>query len=461
MFVGRENELQTLQKLYNSGNSEFLVLYGRRRIGKTTLLKHFLSGKKAIFFTAVEDYPVSESLKQFYERVSERTGTVSFMSGFESWEKALMFIGEQAKNERLVLVIDEYPYLATAYKSISSIIQKLWDEYLKDTKLFIILCGSYMSFMENEVLAYKSPLYGRRTAQLKLEKLDYQEAGYFFKNYDKQDRLVAYSILDGIPEYLKKFSDTLTIEENIKNAILDKSTYLYNEANLLVRQELREPQRYYSIIEAIALGNTKLGDIYTRTALDKAVINQYLKSLKELNIVEREVPVTEHNPLKSKMGIYKLVDNYFKFWFRFVLPNMSELEENEVEYVFEKKVQPFLSEYMGYVFENICMQFLKKLKKQNALPFRFSNIGRWWYKAEEIDIVAFDTENVLFGECKWQNRIIGVNELNRLKDKAKFANQGRWGREYFVLFSKSGFSSELVEQAKTDDDLLLFSAEDM
>ncbi len=255
MFVGREYELRTLEKRYNSGKSELFVLYGRRRIGKTTLLKYFTSKKDTIFYTAVDDYPENELLNQFSEKIFGYSKSESYMSVFDSWEKAIMYISKLALQRRIILVIDEYPYLANSVKSISSIIQKLWDEYIANTKLFIILCGSYMSFMENEVLGYKSPLYGRSTGQLKMEKMDYIQAGNFLKNYNAKEKIICYSILDGIPEYLKKFSDGITIEENIRNSILEKSSYLYNEANLLLKQELREPQRYFSIVEAIASGN--------------------------------------------------------------------------------------------------------------------------------------------------------------------------------------------------------------
>lgn len=406
MFIGRKYELGTLNKLYNENKFHFIVMYGRRRVGKTTLLTEFCKDKPSIFFVA-EEYNDKIALDSFSDRILSYFGLGGLVSRFESWEKAFLFLAEQAKDKRLVVVIDEFPYIVNSNKRIPSLLQNLIDHHLKDTKLFLIICGSSVSFIEKEVLGYKSPLYGRRTAQLIVEPFNFFESRDFFPNYDFENQVIAYGVLGGIPQYLSNFDDTKDIYENIKTKILDKASYLYEEPKLLLKQEVREPALYNSIIEAIASGSSKLNEISTKVGVDTDKCSKYISTLINLKILEKITPVGLKE--KSRKSIYKIKDNFFRFWYRFIFNNKALIEQGLVDEVIEKKIKPFINNFIGTVYEEICIDYLKILNKNKALPFIFEKIGKWWgnnpYKKceEEIDIIALDEDNIIFGECKWQD----------------------------------------------------------
>jgi len=355
-----------------------------------------------------------------------------------------------------LIIIDEFPYLCISNQALPSILQKIWDEKGKESNIFLILCGSYMSFMEKEVLGSKSPLFGRRTGQIALHPLSFENLKFFFPRYSEEDRVFAYSILGGTPAYLQRFSDHKTIEQNVKEEILNKNGFLFSEPRFLLIEELREPAIYFSILKAIAFGRTRLNEIVQETGIsDPHKVNKYLSVLRELRIVKREVPITEDKPHKSRKGIYLLADPFFRFWFRYVLPNMSYLEEGDINYVWQEKIKPSLDSFTGFTFEDICLQRLKNLNRKNMLPFKTRNIGRWWNNKEEIDIVAYDDQqSFIFSECKWKNKKVGLNELYDLERKADNFFDAK--QKYFALFSKSGFSEELKNLSSQRKDILLF-----
>ncbi len=458
MFVGREYELETLSRLYNDDGFHFVVVYGRRRVGKTTLLTHFCKDKPSIYFVA-EEYNDRLALESFSEKILSFFGMNGFIGKFENWEKAFLFLAEQSKLNRVVLVIDEFPYLVASNKAIPSLLQNLIDHYLKNTKLFLIICGSSVSFIEKEVLSYKSPLYGRRTAQLIVEPFNFFESRKFFPNYDFENQVIAYGILGGIPQYLSYFDDSKDIYDNVKLKILDKSSYLYEEPKLLLRQELREPAIYNSIIEAIATGNSKLNEISTKVGIDTDKCAKYLSVLIDLKIVERITPLDLKE--KSRKSIYKLKDNFFRFWYRFVFTNKMLIEQGMFDEVIENKIKPFMNHFLGEVYEEICMDYLKILNKRKKLPFTFERIGKWWgnnpyrKREEEIDIVAYDRDNIIFSECKWQNQKVDMRVLNDLIEKGMMFE---WKNKYYVLFSKSGFTDDLKNFAKHQDRIILIES---
>ncbi|AFK85614.1 MULTISPECIES: ATP-binding protein [Thermoanaerobacterium] len=460
MFIGREYELNTLNKLYNEDKFHFIVMYGRRRVGKTTLLTEFCKDKPSIFFVA-EEYNDKIALESFSDKILSYFGLNEMVSRFESWEKAFLFLGQKAKNERLVLVIDEFPYIVNSNKSIPSILQNLIDHYLKDTKLFLIICGSSMSFIEKEVLSYKSPLYGRRTSQLIVEPFDFFDSRKFFPNYSFEEQVIAYGVLGGIPQYLSIFDDKYNVYENIKTKILDKSSYLYEEPKLLLRQEVREPALYNSIIEAIATGSSKLNEISTKVSVDTDKCSKYISTLIDLKILERITPV--ELKAKSRKSIYKIKDNFFRFWYRFIFNNKAFIEQGLLDEVIESKIKPSMNDFLGLVYEEICTDYLKILNKNKKLPFIFEEIGKWWgnnpYKKreEEIDIVAINNDNIIFGECKWQNQKIDMAVLNDLIEKSALFD---YPNKYYILFSKSGFTSEVANFASYSNNIILIESFD-
>ena len=462
MFIGREKELKKLNDMYSSNSFELAIIYGRRRIGKTTLIKEFCKDKKAIYFIAREANDVL-NIENFSRDVFETTSKdVSGTVQFSNWEKAFEYIYEISKNERIILVIDEYPYLAQANASISSILQAHIDMKLKDSKLFLILCGSSMSFMENQVLGYKSPLYGRRTAQIRLRPFTFFESFKFHKGFTKEEKAIIYGITGGIPEYLTKVNETKTLRQNIIEMFLSDMGHLYEEPSSLLKQELREPAMYNSIITAIAKGASRLNEIATKNKIESNKCAKYLSSLISLGIVRKEKPVTEEN---SKKSIYVLEDNMFRFWYRFIPDNMTHIISENSYNLFDKNIKPKLSEYMGAVFEQICIQYLIKENLQNRLPFMFGKIGRWWgnnpklKKQEEIDIIAVDNEDkMILGECKWKNGLVGENILESLLKKGEMFDHKE---KYYYVFSKKGFTSKCIEKSKKLDKIRLVCFKDI
>ena len=456
MFVNRIDELNYLEKLHKEQDARFVIMYGRRRIGKTELLRQFSKNKKHLFFSS-DLSSEQEQLKQLSEKIFQLTRE-SFLQNqpFGSWESLLRYIFDHLIPKMPLIIIDEFPYLCISNPALPSILQKTWDEKGKESNIFLILCGSYMSFMEKEVLGSKSPLFGRRTGQIALQPLSFKDLKLFFPRYSEEDRVFVYSILGGTPAYLQRFHDHKTIEQNVKEEILNKNGFLFSETRFLLIEELREPAIYFSILKAIAFGRTRLNEIVQETGIsDPHKVNKYLSVLRELRIVKREIPITENKPHKSRKGIYSLNDPFFRFWFRYVLPHMSYLEEGDLDFVWQEKIKPSLDSFTGFTFEDICLQRLKNLNRKNRLPFKARSIGRWWNNKEEIDIVAYDDQqSFIFGECKWKNKKVGLNELYNLERKAD--NFFDVKQKYFALFSKSGFSEELKNLSSQRKDILLF-----
>ncbi|ADQ05671.1 DUF234 DEXX-box ATPase [Caldicellulosiruptor owensensis OL] len=457
MFIGRKYELETLNRLYNEDKFHLIVVYGRRRVGKTTLLTEFCKNKPSIFFVA-EEYNDKINLESFSDKILSYFNLGGFLRRFESWEKAFIFLAQQSKDKRLVVVIDEFPYIVNSNKSIPSLLQNLIDHHLKDTKLFLIICGSSVSFIEKEVLSYKSPLYGRRTAQLIVEPFSFFESREFFPSYSFEDQVTAYGVLGGIPQYLSIFDSTKDIYENIRTKILDKSSYLYEEPKLLLRQEVREPALYNSIIEAIATGSSKLNEIAAKVGVDTDKCAKYISVLIDLKILEKVTPLKLE--AKSRKSIYRIKDNFFRFWYRFVFSNKTLIEQGLIDEVVENKIKPFISDFIGEVYEQVCMDYLKILNREKKLPFIFENIGKWWgnnpYKKreEEIDIVALNDDNILFCECKWGNQKVDMSVLNNLMEKSMIFNHRK---KFYALFSKSGFTDEVISFVEQNPHILLFS----
>lgn len=460
MFIDREKELGELNKLYEDDRFQFVVVYGRRRVGKTFLLLEFCKDKPCIFFTAKETSE-RDMLEGFSQSVFSFFG-LKGLTSFDSWEKAFQFLAGRARNERLVVVLDEFPYMVNSSKSLPSTLQKLIDHELSNTRLFLIVCGSSMSFMEKEILSYKSPLYGRRTGQLLVEPFDFFNARKFFPKYSFDEQVVVYGVLGGIPQYLKAFDQEKDVYENIRSQILSKTSFLYEEPMFLLRQELREPSTYNSIIEAIATGSSTLNQISTKVGMENDKCAKYLSSLIALRIVKKSYPVTERKGRRN--SIYTLNDNFFEFWYRFVFPNKELIDMERIDVVLEEKIKPQMSTYLGNTFEQICREFLIRMNGLGKLPFVFERIGKWWgnnpikKRQEEIDILAYSRDHALFAECKWQNKKAGLETLERLFERSSFFD---FKYKYYAIFSKSGFTSELEEMASHAKNIMLYSTEEI
>ncbi len=459
MFIGREKELKTLNKLYNSDKFEFAVIYGRRRVGKTALISEFIKDKNAIFFTCVETN-TKQNLDNFSKCIMEYNTGITVDSSFSSFQSALEYVFELASSKRLVLVIDEYPYIARASKSLASTLQLLIDKNMANSKLFLILCGSSMSYMEDHVLAYKAPLYGRRTAQLKIKPFDFFEACRYFTHLSDVDKALAYGIVGGTPQYLMQLDDNLSIEENIKNTHLNPSSSIFEEPNNLLKQEVREPAIYNAVITAIATGCSKMNEISNKIGEDTSVCATYIKNLITLGIVKKESPYGEKS---SRKTLYSIEDNMFRFWYRFVPENASIISRGASDLAYNR-IAPELSSYMGGVFEDICKQYLWKLLIEGRCAVNFSDISRWWgtnpktRSQEEIDIIGADKDSALFAECKWTNEKVNLRVLDTLVERSELFN---YKKKYFYLFAKTGFTKACIERAADMDNVTLVTYEDI
>lgn len=459
MFIGRENELHTLDKLYHSDKFEFAVIYGRRRVGKTALISEFAKNKDTIFFTGVETN-AKQNLDNFSRCIMEYNTGIAVDSSFASFQSSLEYVFELAKTKRIVLVIDEYPYVARASKSLASTLQLLIDKNKDNSKLFLILCGSSMSYMEDHVLAYKAPLYGRRTAQLKLGPFEFFEACRYFTKLSDEDKALAYGIVGGTPQYLMQLNDSLSIEENIKNTHLNASSSIFEEPNNLLKQEVREPAIYNAVITAIATGCSKMNEISNKIDEDTSVCATYIKNLITLGIVKKESPYGEKS---SRKTIYSIEDNMFRFWYRFVPENTSIISRGATDLAYSR-IAPQLNAYMGGVFEEICKQYLWKLLLSGKCPVNFSDLGRWWgtnpktRTQEEIDIMGTDKDSALFGECKWTNEKVDLGVLEKLVERS---NLFSYKKKHFYLFAKTGFTKGCMDRAAEMGNVTLVAYQDM
>lgn len=460
MFIGREREVAALDRLYESNKFEFAVIYGRRRVGKTALINHFIDNKEAIYFMGVESNE-KQNLENFSKSIIEYSSGIEAETSFLSFQAALEYVFKLAEKKRFILAIDEYPYVARSSKSLASTLQLLIDKYKDTSKLMLILCGSSMSYMEDEVLAYKSPLYGRRTAQMKIFPFSFDEACRYLKNYSDEDKALAYGIVGGTPQYLLQMDDRLSIEDNIKNTYLNPISFLYEEPTNLLKQEVREPAIYMAIITAIAVGASRMSDISNKVGEDSNICANYLKSLINLGIVKKETPYGEKTSRKS---IYSIEDNMFRFWYRFVPNNNSVIMRGAADIVY-RRIEPQLSEYMGAVFEEICKQYLWNLLLNGNSPVEFSELGSWWgndpieKKQTEIDIMGEqDKKTALFGECKWTNEKVDLGVLETL---IKRSNLFSYVNVHLYLFSKSGFTKGCIDKANELGNVSLVTYSDM
>jgi AAA+ ATPase superfamily predicted ATPase len=444
-FIDRERELNALEKYWPTKEPQLIVIYGKRRIGKTELIKQFIKEKPALYYLA-QRINETENLRWLGEAVGEFfEDEVLKRSGFKEWRWFFDYLRSHVKN-RLVVVFDEFPYLADANKNIASIFQAGWDEGLKSTPIYVILCGSSIAMMESEVLSEKAPLYGRRTGQIFLKPFSFSDSATFYPGLPFDRCLEFYSIAGGNPSYLKRLDPKLSLDKNLTENVFQPEAFLYSEVEFVLREELREPRNYFAILKAISLSKNKFGEIVNETGLDKGVLHKYLFTLEDLHVIQKEVPVTEKHELKSRKGVYKLQDQFFKFWFRYVLPHKGNVEAGRIDRVRQKMKADWAS-FVAENYENLA-QNLVSVHQDNFFPM--DKVGRWWDKNEEIDIVALNENEriALFGEAKWSNRPVGVDVYENLKRKTNLVEWNRGERkDRYCLFSKSGFTEDMLKLA--------------
>ncbi|MGD2092079.1 MAG: ATP-binding protein [Candidatus Aminicenantes bacterium] len=459
-FINRDQELAFLNDEYNKNASSLVIIYGRRRIGKTALIKNFIQNKPALYFLTSEEME-SQNISALKNLMLEFTGNPLLEKDFNfTWDDLFEVFKDYKKNEKKILVIDEFQYLGKINNAFPSIFQRVWDNLLENENMMVILCGSLISMMESQTLNYSSPLYGRRTGQIKMKQIKFTDYSDFFENKSEQELVEFYAVTGGVPKYIEVFQSANNIFAAIEKNVLNKQGFLYEEPIFLLEREVGEISSYFSIISAIARENHKLSKIATALGVSQTNLTRYLKTLIDLDLIERRVPVTEFDPSKSKQGLYYITDNYFQFWFKFIYPFRSYIEMDDTTFVMDKIKQNFIDNHVSFVFEYVCLQKMWQLNKQNELPFKFTRVGRWWDKNTEMDIVGLneDTKEIILGECKYTNVKVDMDLFYQLIQKGR---EVPWNknhrREYYILFSKSGFTHELLNLAKERKNLKLIS----
>lgn len=466
MFVGREEELNTLEKAYASESFQMVVVYGRRRVGKTTMLARFAEGKPALFFTAQQQAD-ADNLSDFSREIA-RFFELPESLRFESWTGAFEFLADRARGDRFLLVFDEFPYAAAANKSLVSKLQVVIDHAFLKTQLCLVLCGSDQGFMESEVLGRKSPLHGRRTAQIRVRPFDYLTASRMIPEVGSADAFRYYACVGGVPYYLSQIDQRLSFRENIERLFFSTDGLLYEEPHMLLRQELREPAVYNSILRALGAGANRRSNIADRVGLAATATSAYLSTLERLDVIERIVPFGE-NPETSRKGIYRFADACYDFWYTFVMPNVGDIEEGAGRLVAEGLTDEVLSAYFGRRFERVCRQWFLREALAGRLPISASSFGSWWgadpatKTQENIDVLAADRQAkvLLAGECKWRNEFDETEALKKLRHRASLVKGYRASGLY--LFTKHPVAegtrckmeAEADEYAISLDDLYL------
>ena len=455
-FVGRKTELNLLDDLYQRQGAQFLVLYGRRRIGKTRLLIQWLSGLEGRYFywmaTQTSTTNQLRSFSQAWFQFLHPNAQVEPTFSYASWEAALDEMRRASAQERLVVVLDEFTYVMQANPEVPSIIQRAWDHQLKEnSKLVLILTGSLAGMIQRHVLDYQAPLYGRATARIRLQSLPFGTLAELLPRYRPDQRVTIYAITGGVPAYIELFDDRLTITENLRQRIITPANVMLGDAVFMLHEQLHEPRNYIAIIEAIAAGNRSLSNIARMAGIERTNIVKYLRVLQELGYVKRQVPVTVRRPERSRKGRYVITDPYLRFYFRFLAPNLSFIERGMVQQAVNL-MQDHLMDFIGtHTFEELCQDWVATQADLGALPFLPERIGSIWSPQAQVDVAAINwrMKEILLGECKWSADRVGRGVIRTLKSKAATVlPPGDWAVHY-VFFSRSGFSASAQAEAMT------------
>lgn len=467
-FYNRTHELERLQRRWDSSEAQIFTLWGRRRVGKSALLLRFAQNKRHLYFEATSG-TAADQLADFSQRLGEATGRTALSA--RNWREALEAVADWAQDGPILLVLDEFQHIARESRDIGSLINVWWRERAERLPIFLVLCGSEVGFFEREVAGYSASTYGRRSGQLRLRPFRPEEVALFLPKWSAEDRIAAYAVFGNMPYYLSHIRAQESLRENILNLILINDGLLHEEARLLLEQELTDAAGYFSILRAIAAGQTRVSQIATRTGVrgGAARVSQMLDVLQSMWLVKRTVPVTVSNPERSKQSFYRITDPYLRFWFRFVLPFQDRLIDSEgARRHLQRRVMPALDEFVSQpAFEEICQSWLSRTTDA-------ARTGRWWGKVREmrdaalrdidreLDAVAIDDDGAILavGSCKWTAEPVPYSEKAKLQVLAKhLAPDGTPPDLYF--FARHGFDAQLTADAKRDRRVRLVTPDEL
>ena len=441
-FIGRRSQLQVLNDTWEGSRSGFIPIYGRRRVGKSELILHFLRGKRALYFVG-KRAPAGLQIREFLEMAStvlEEPLLATFPA--RGWGDAIdAVLARREAGEKIVLAFDEFQWIVEASPELPSLLQERWDRgWQHSGEMLLILCGSYVGFMEREVLGRRSPLFGRRTAQILLRPFDYFEAAEFHPRYSLVDRARIYFLCGGVPFYLRAFSDRQSFEMNLAAQLLDEHAALYREPDFLLREELREVESYYAVLLAVATGHTAAADIARISEIAPGSISYYLKQLVELGYLARRYPLTGERP-SARHVKYDLADPLLRFWFRFVFPEQSQLLRLGPERALRELIKPRLDAYFGHCFERLCREALPRIYDREGVAADFE-VGEYWSPTTQVDVVGLRGDGWTdLGECKWGTVRSAAAVERELEEKVtRFPNRrnSTLGRRVFARHKRPG-----------------------
>ena len=464
MFVNREQELQWLTDRYGSGRAEFIVLTGRRRVGKTALLAEFAAGKPGVYFLAYLDS--AEALLRNLSAAlwGAEHGLDAIPGSYESWLGLFQAVGRLAAELRFVLILDEYPYLAGANRRLASVIQKVWDERLQHSRIFLVLCSSYMSVMERDVLNRDAPLYGRRTAQLTLRPLAVGQTMAFLPACNTVELIEVYAVTGGMPAYLAQLRPDRSMWANLCHTAFDPSNILYNDGLTLLRDEMRDPRHYAATLRAIAGGHHTLSTIAREAGVERSSLPAYLATLQGAGYVERRVPIGIVRPRGRQRGTWHIADPYVRFWGRYILPYTGAIEKGQGAGLVEGVLRPTWEQFVAVTWEELARASVYDLAARHTPGFWPEAVGSWWDASHQIDLVAVSYQQRIawLGEARWRGEPMGLQDLEALQRRARAWQGGGTGWHlYYTLFSRGGFMQALWRRADDDPDLLLFEPGDV
>ncbi|MCB2160685.1 ATP-binding protein [bacterium] len=450
-FIGRKQYLEMFNRLWKSEQAEFLILYGRRRVGKTALLTEWIrrSSARALYWVAAPTSAAAQ-LRSFSQAVynfsnSDAPAPASFT--YATWEQAFQQLASLAQRERLALFIDEFTFLLEVTPGIAGQMQNLWDHLLSQTNIFLCLSGSHLGMMQRTFLSYQAPLYGRATARLLLQPFYFGSTPLFFPKYSPADRVAIYAMFGGIPAYWERIDPQRSISENIKTNLLTPNNLLQAEPRLLLQDFISEPHNYIAILSAIANGAHAAKEIASVSGLASGHVSKYLSVLTDTGFVERRIPVTANEKVRS--GRYHITDSYLRFYYRFLADRQEQFALGIQEQALAE-ISKHMVNFIGtYTWEELCREWTLRAGAAGILPFLPDKVGSIWNGSAQVDVAGLNSmeKTLILGECKWTRSASGRKIMTSLvEEKASqvIPKKGDW-KVFFVGFSRAGWTSSALE----------------